>query len=219
MQEKPWVQVAIDALNLQRAAELTKIAVGAGADWIEAGTPLIVYEGIRSISSVVQMAEGRPVVADFKAQDGVAKYFREAGKLGASIATVLACAPDGSVKAAIAGGREGKVKVMVDLFAIDPGLMATRAAEVEQLGVDYFLIHLGHDQATDEPERTVLDGLDEVVAAVSAPVGVSTFTAEQAVEAVRRGASFIVQGEPILSAEDSLEKLTAFIERVKDAGR
>jgi 3-keto-L-gulonate-6-phosphate decarboxylase len=164
------------------------------------------------------MAEGRPVVADFKAQDGVAKYFREAGRLGASMATVLACAPDGSIKAAIAGGREGHVKVMVDLFALEPEQMAARAAAVESLGVDYFLIHLGHDQANDEPHRTVLDGLDEVVAAVSAPVGISTFTADQAVEAVRRGASFIVQGEPILSAPDALDQLSSFIAQVKAAG-
>jgi len=67
--EKPLVQVAIDALNLERAAELTRTALEAGADWVEAGTPLIVYEGIRSIGSVVEMAEGRPVVADFKAQN------------------------------------------------------------------------------------------------------------------------------------------------------
>jgi 3-keto-L-gulonate-6-phosphate decarboxylase len=216
--KKPWVQIAIDALNLERAKELTRIALDAGADWIEAGTPLIVYEGVRAIHELVKISEGRPVVADYKAQDGVAKYFKEAGRQGAKVATVLAFAPNGSIKAAVMGGKEGGVQVMADLFAVELSDIATRAREVETFGVDYFLIHLGHDQAKDEPDRTVLDGLDELAAAVNIPIGVSTFTKEEALEAVRRGASFIVQGEPILSAPDARENLSEFIEVVKKAG-
>ena len=62
--ERPWVQVAIDALSIGEAERLARIAIEAGADWIEAGTPLITYEGMRAIRVIADMAEGRPVVAD-----------------------------------------------------------------------------------------------------------------------------------------------------------
>ena len=65
------------------------MAMRAGADWIEAGTPLITFQGIRAIASLVQACPGKPILADLKAQDGVAKHFKEAGRQGAKTATVL----------------------------------------------------------------------------------------------------------------------------------
>ena len=40
---------------------------------------------------------------------------------------------------------------------------------------------------------------------------------EEAVEAIKRGASFVVQGNPILSAPDAPAKMKAFIDAVKAA--
>ena len=39
--ERPIVQVALDFVDLPRALEVAREAVAGGADWIEAGTPLI----------------------------------------------------------------------------------------------------------------------------------------------------------------------------------
>ncbi|MEM4160929.1 MAG: bifunctional hexulose-6-phosphate synthase/ribonuclease regulator, partial [Thermoplasmata archaeon] len=41
MQEKPILQVALDMENIERALEIGAEAVAGGADWVEAGTPLI----------------------------------------------------------------------------------------------------------------------------------------------------------------------------------
>jgi 3-keto-L-gulonate-6-phosphate decarboxylase len=158
------------------------------------------------------------VVADFKAQDGVAKYFVEAGRQGAKIATVLGIVADGSVKAAVQGGRQAGVKVMADMFSIPKGRLAERAEQLQRMEVDYLLLHLGHDEARDEPHKHVLDGLEEIVGAVTIPVGVATFTKEEAVEGVRRGASFIVQGHPLLEPENAEDLLREFIQTVKAAG-
>src|SRR5512137_3218975 len=105
--DTPWVQVAIDAIDLERATALARIAVAAGADWIEAGTPLITFQSVRAIGELARACPGKPILADFKAQDGVAKYFKEAGRQCARIATVLGVVADGSIKAAIQGGKEG----------------------------------------------------------------------------------------------------------------
>jgi 3-keto-L-gulonate-6-phosphate decarboxylase len=209
----PWVQVAIDAKDLATAESFTSSALAAGADWIEAGTPLIVYQGISVIKKIAAWSGGRPVVADFKAMDGVAKYFHSAHDLGASVAVVLAAAPDASMLAAIEAKKACGIQVMVDLIGIEDRVARARVAE--SMGADYIMVHLGHDEGRADPSKHVLDGLAEVVSNVSLPVGVSTFTLSEAVQAVRIGASFIVQGEPILSAPDRDAQLRRFIEGVK----
>jgi thiamine monophosphate synthase len=83
--------------------------------------------------------------------------------------------------------------------------------------VDYLMIHLGFDESKDEPGKHATDGLEEVVEAVQIPVGVGTFTVEEAVEAIRKGASFVVQGEPLLSDANAEKKLRDFIEAVRSA--
>jgi 3-hexulose-6-phosphate synthase len=216
---EPWVQVAIDVRETQQAKGLAKMAIEAGADWIEAGTPLIVFEGTRSIGSLVQVCGSIPVVADFKAQDGVAKYFLEAKRQGASAAVILGFVADGSIKAAVSVGKTAGIKVIADMYSVKRRHLAQRAKELESLGVDYLMLHLGFDEAKDEPDKSPLDGLEELLHAVSIPVGVGTFTVEEAVEAVTKGASWIVQGEPIVSGPNAAARLSEFIAAVKQAER
>jgi 3-hexulose-6-phosphate synthase len=217
--QKPWVQVAVDTLHSEKARLYTEIALKAGADWIEAGTPLIYYEGIQVIGKMVEFSGDVPVVADFKAQDGVYKYFAEAARQGAKVATVLADMNDGSIKEAVRAGKDTGIMVCADLFSVKPERLVERAKEVEVLGVDYLLKHLGMDETKHYPERKCTDYVKEIVDAVQIPVGVSTFTIEDALVALKAGASFIVQGEPILSSDNALEKLSEFISTVKAAGK
>ena len=217
MPKAPWVQISIDVLDLEKGTTLAAMAEEAGADWVETGTPLITYHGLKAIGAIVGACHHSPVLADLKATDGVAKYFRESGKQGARIATVLGFAPDASIREAIRGGKETGVEVMVDLYAVARERLASRAAEVEKMGVDYLLLHAGGDETAANPGRDPLLGLSEIVKAVSIPVGAVTFNVDQAVRAVRSGASFVVQGEPLVSAPDGLAQLTAFIKAVKSA--
>jgi len=212
---RPWVQVAIDAIDLERATALARMAMAAGADWIEAGTPLITFQGVRAIGVLAGACPGRPILADFKAQDGVAKYFKEAGRQGASVATILGVVADGSIKTAVRQGKESGVQVVADLYSVPRQALARRARELEALGVDFLMIHLGFDEARDEPARRAADGLAEVVAAVGIPVGVAAFELSDALEAVRGGASFVVQGEPLLSRPEAEKELRAYISAVK----
>ena len=108
---------------------------------------------------------------------------------------------------------------MGDLCAISPERLAARATQLEQIGVDYLLLHAGGDETVADPGRDPLAGLTSVVEAVSIPVGAVTFNTEMGVRAVHSGASFVVQGEPLVSAADGLEQLSRFIESVRSAHR
>ena len=72
---KPWVQAAIDVPDLKSAVAIAKMAVEAGCDWIEAGTPLLYGEGYKASTALKEIAGERPVVADFKAEDGCYSYY------------------------------------------------------------------------------------------------------------------------------------------------
>ena len=47
--DRPVLQVALDFENLPRAIQAAREAVQGGADWIEAGTPLIKSEGLDAV--------------------------------------------------------------------------------------------------------------------------------------------------------------------------
>ncbi len=46
---KPIVQISLDLTDLQQAYETAELALKAGVDWLEAGTPLILAEGLHAI--------------------------------------------------------------------------------------------------------------------------------------------------------------------------
>jgi len=215
MGQQHLVQVAVDALTIERGIELSKLAVEAGADIVEAGTPFITYFGMKAIDIVKEHAAGRKVLADFKTFDGAEKYAIEAAKHGAHIVTVMARAADGAVQASVRGAKKAGIQVVADLCSVPLHEIGQRARECEIFGADYVMIHLGHDDAHANKHKYVLDGLDDVVAAVKIPVFVSTFTIEEAIEALKKGATGIVQGEPILSQSDALQQMTAFVNAVK----
>ncbi len=214
----PWIQVSIDTQDIEGAMAHVGIALTTDAEWIEVGTPLLTFMGIEAIATVARAVPGRTVVADFKALDGVGQYFRRAGELGAGVATVMAAANDASVLAAVEAAHGEGVKVQADLLNVPPAKMGEAAARLERLGVDYLLIHLGIDHLSLHPGSNPLAGLDEAVQATSIPVGPVVFSAEQGIEAVRRGASYVVIGYPLLTNENAAEALSAFEQRVKSAG-
>lgn len=209
------VQVSLDFLSIDKALEVGKVASRAGADWIEAGTPLITFQGVKAIEAVSEEFPDKIIVADYKALDGVAKYVKEAARRGAHIATVAAVATDASIRQGVKAARESGIEVCADLYAIyNP---AQRARELEQIGVDYVMIHLGADEKSENPARDPLEGLFDVVKAVNIPVGVVVFTIDEATEAIRQGARFIVVGHPLLSSENLAKVLSNFIKIVKEA--
>jgi 3-keto-L-gulonate-6-phosphate decarboxylase len=215
MGQNHLVQVAVDATTVERGLELIKLAVNAGADIVEAGTPFITYFGMKAIDYVYENAQGRKVLADFKTFDGAEKYAIEAASRGANMVTVMARAADGAIQASVSGARKAGIKVVADLCSVPLAEIGKRAGECERLGADYVMIHLGHDDAHANPYKHVLDGLDDVVKAVKVPIFVSTFTIEEALEALRKGATGIVQGEPILSQANALKQMTDFVKAVK----
>jgi len=46
---EPHVQISLDLTSIDEALHVAAIALAAGVDWLEAGTPLILAEGLRGV--------------------------------------------------------------------------------------------------------------------------------------------------------------------------
>ena len=211
----PIVQVAIDMLTIDDALRIAEAAVKAGADWLEAGTPLITFAGVRAIGALAQAFPGIPVLADYKMMDGTRKYVAETAHQGGRIATVCAVASDASVREAVRAGNDTGINLITDLYAAPD--VAERAAQMEALGVDSVYVHWGSDQRRELPDRDPLADLPATVARVAIPVGAGTFSVEDGVRAFRLGASIVVIGFPLIQVDDVEGTLREYVEKSKAA--
>ncbi len=141
---KPVLQVALDLMHLKRALEIAKEAVDGGADWIEAGTPLIKSEGVEALRALKRAYPGYTIVADMKTMDVGGFEVEIAAKAGADVVTVLGLADDATITESVAVARRYGAKVMVDLINVPD--MTGRAKRVEELGASYVCLHVGIDE-------------------------------------------------------------------------
>jgi 3-hexulose-6-phosphate synthase/6-phospho-3-hexuloisomerase len=195
----PVLQVALDLLELNRAVEIADEAVRGGADWIEAGTPLIKSEGMQAVRTLRERFPGHDIVADMKVADTGAIEVEMAAKSGAAIVCILADADDAVIVEAVRSARKYGVRIMADLINVpDP---VTRSRELAALGVDYINAHVGIDQQMIG--RSSLDLLRRLAGEVGIPIAVAGgLDAETASEAVAAGASVVIVGGNIIKAAD-----------------
>lgn len=213
--EPPIVQAAIDVLDIDSALRVAEAAARAGVDWLEVGTPLVTFAGTAAIGAIARAFPEKPVLADYKTMDGARKYVLETKAQGGRLSTVCAQAADATVRAAVDAGREADIAVVCDL--INAPDVPGRAAEVEAMGVDAVYIHWGADQKSADPARDPQRDLASVVDRVRVPVGIATWSAQEAVRAVRLGAGILVIGYPIIGQTDIEDGLRRYVEAVKSA--
>jgi 3-hexulose-6-phosphate synthase len=204
---KTIVQVSLDFTSLPKALETARLAIRAGVDWLEAGTPLIVSEGMNSIRALRAEFPGVPIVADLKVMDGGGLEARMAAAAGATHVVVMARAHPETIKAMVQAARDSGVKVMGDNMAAEDRVAA--AKRLEDLGCDFVIHHIGYDErrglaAMGMPYPSPLDQLREVVAAVAVPVqAVGGLSVEQAIRTPEFGARLVVVGAPLIGGDSS----------------
>src|SRR6476660_7478526 len=166
---KPIVQISLDLTNIDEALETAAMALRAGVDWLEAGTPLILAEGLHGVRKLREAFPGVPIVADLKTMDGGYLEAEMMGKAGATHVVVMARAHEETIKCVVKAGKDFNIEVMGDNLGCDD--MVAAAKRLEALGCDYVIHHIGYDERRGIAARgnrmpSPLDQLREVVAAV-----------------------------------------------------
>jgi 3-hexulose-6-phosphate synthase/6-phospho-3-hexuloisomerase len=212
---KPVLQVALDLLDLSRAIQIAHEAVSGGADWIEAGTPLIKSEGMASVRRLRAEFPGHGIVADMKVADTGALEVEMAAKAGASVVCILADADDSVIEEAVRTASVYGVRLMADLINVaDP---VSRSKELAALGVHIINAHVGIDQQMIG--KSSLGILQKIRGAVEIEIAAAGgLDAGTAPQAAAGGADIIIIGGAITRSAD-VSTSTRRIREALDAPR
>ena len=218
---KPIVQISLDLTNKEEALETAALAMRAGVDWLEAGTPLILAEGLHGVRALREAFPETPIVADLKTMDGGYLEAEMMAKAGATHVVVMARAHAATIKQVVQAGKDYGVKVMGDNLGYET--MVDGAKRLEDLGCDYVIHHIGFDERRDPEVQAAyggrmpspLDELEAVVKAVSIPVqAVGGLSIEQAIACPRYGAPLVVLGAPLTVDADSFKTASGDLESI-----
>jgi 3-hexulose-6-phosphate synthase len=223
----PIVQISLDLTDIKEAIETARIAVEAGVDWLEAGTPLILAEGLHGVRALRREFPDHPIIADLKTMDGGYLEAEMMAKAGATHVVVMARAHAETIKCVVKAGRDFGAKVMGDNMVFEDKAAASKW--MEDLGVDYIVHHTGFDERNgifaDTGRRlSPLDDLKAVVEAVNIPVqAVGGLSIEEAISMPKHGAPLVVIGAPLaidahsfsVAASDLKSILSEITRRIK----
>jgi len=213
---KPIVQISLDVVDIAEALSTAEMALRAGVDWLEAGTPLIIAEGMNGVRALRARFPDTPIVADLKTMDGGYLEAQLMARAGATHIVVMARAHEETIRVCVKAGRDLGIKIMGDNLGCPD--MVAGAKYLEDLGCDYVIHHIGYDERRGIAARggrmpSPLDQLREVVQAVRVPVqAVGGLTLEQAVRAPEYGAPLVVLGAPLTIDADAFKTASGDLE-------
>ena len=193
----PIVQLSLDLTSIDEAIDTAAIGVDAGVDWLEAGTPLLLGEGLHAVEKLRARFPKHPIVADLKTMDGGYLEAEMMAKAGADFVVVMGRAHEATIRRVVEAGRDFNIRVMGDNLGADDRVAC--ATWMERLGVDVIVHHIGFDERAMIRGLSPLDELDDVVRSVTIPVqAVGGLSIDQAIECARRGARLVVVGAPLV---------------------
>jgi len=213
---KPIVQISLDLTEVDEALSTAEMALRAGVDWLEAGTPLIIAHGMLGVRELRERFPRTPIVADLKTMDGGWLEAELMAKAGATHVVVMARAHAETIKVCVKAGKDYNIKIMGDNLGCPD--MVAGAKLLEDLGCDYVVHHIGFDErrgiaAAGKRMPSPLDQLREVVAAVKVPVqAVGGLTLEQAIRTPEYGAPLVVLGAPLTIDADAFKTASGDVE-------
>ncbi len=209
---KPVLQVALDFLNSHRAMQIAKETVDGGADWLEAGTPLIKSEGIEIVRVLRETFPQKTIVADLKTMDTGAVETEMAAKAGADIVCVMAASDDSTITEAVESAHKYGTKIMVDLLGVKNKIK--RSQQLEKMGVHYLCLHIGIDEQMKG--KKPVDYLQTLIQNTTLPVAVAGgITADTASTIVETGAAIVIVGGAITKAKNVTKATKTIIDAIQ----
>ena len=205
------LQIALDTLTLDECIELlsqTKDFV----DIAEIGTPFIIESGMEPVRVLKKLFPEIEILADAKIMDAGEYEAAACFKAGADIVTVLGVSHNETIEGVVSSAKKFNKKVMVDMIAVND--IATRAVELDEMGVDYICVHTAFDvQMTGQNPLAELKIVNGVIKNAKSAVagGVKLATID---EIVKEGAEIVVVGGAISNAENRNDMAKQIRERM-----
>ena len=213
------LQVTLDTPSIDHCAELVE-QVHEYVDIVEVGNPLIIESGLMLVQELRNEFPQIGICADAKIVNSGHYIASRCFDRGASIVTIMGVSPDQTVEGAVAAAELAGGEIMADLTGITD--IATRARELEELGVRYLCAHTGFEDRQlasnplsdarpgitrriltalgyDDPLRE-LDLIRTNTTGAALPAIVGRIDEENIDEVVERGPELILIGRAIVGA-------------------
>lgn len=214
MNLKPKIQIALDLTEIDKAIQIADQAVKGGVEWIEVGTPLIKSQGTKSIKKISEKFPDKKIIADMKTIDTGSLEVKMASEAGADIVSILGESDEKTIREAIKESKKHDTEIIADLITIENP--ETVLKKLENLKVDYIGIHTGIDQQKEG--KNPLNKLENIKNKKNTPIAVAGgLDTEEAAEAVQLGASILIIGSAITSAENPKKKSQEILNSIKEA--
>jgi len=140
--EKPKLQVALDNLTIEDALHSMRNGLERVVDIIEAGTYLILMEGVRAVRILRSAFPDNLIVADY---NGVDPAFESLIlEQGAQLNTVNSVMPDEMLRTCLENARARGQSIQICLY--DDRLDFAAAQRWREMGAEYFVYTNYHDE-------------------------------------------------------------------------
>ncbi|HDI74099.1 MAG TPA: hypothetical protein ENF57_03725 [Candidatus Korarchaeota archaeon] len=189
------VFLSLDLTSLNEALRIARLAVDAGFREIEAGTPLIKSVGMRAVRSLRDEFPSCKLFADMKTMDTGALEAGMAFESGADIMSVMAAAPDETIKEAVRKAESEGREVLVDTLGLRDVL--SRLREVIGMGVHRICIHRGVDEGVFR-DYDLLDRIRDLDVKLGVAGGIDACTIGEIVKKV----DFVMVGRAVTKSDD-----------------
>lgn len=195
------IQVALDVSSLREALSIGYASLVGPAVILEAGTPLVKSEGLRASALLRALPQDPVVVADLKTMDTGGLEAGLAAEHGFDASTVLALAPDETIREAAQTAASRGMALYGDLIG-HPEPVAG-AVRLRELGAHIAILHIGID--VQRRLGVTAAQLGELIARVKeafkGPVAVAGgVKPEEAGRLARLGADVVIIGSAITRA-------------------
>ncbi len=205
------LQLALDG-TLEDGLQALRAAKSC-VDVVEAGTPLLLREGVAALRRLRADFPEMNLLADFKIMDAGDLEARIAFDAGGDQVTVLGVAGDATIAAALAAAQDCSGELLVDLINVAQPLQ--RVKQLQALGCDYFCVHRAHDGCIDPvaPLRELRAALPDLRLAVAGGIDECTIEAlgPHSPDTVIVGSAITGAAQPGLAARRIMERMRAHV--------
>src|SRR5258708_37948236 len=109
---RPIVEISLDLTDRTEALATAALARRAGVDWLEAGTPFILAEGLHGVRALSERFPRVPIGADLKTMDGGYLEAEMMAAAGATHVVGMARAHEETVKCVVKGVPDLGIKAI-----------------------------------------------------------------------------------------------------------
>ncbi|MGO8807131.1 MAG: bifunctional 5,6,7,8-tetrahydromethanopterin hydro-lyase/3-hexulose-6-phosphate synthase [Candidatus Bathyarchaeia archaeon] len=209
----PYLQIALDAPNLEGAKKVLEQLPGSDRIIIEVGTPLIKRYGTRVINELRQTAKAKDkfVIADLKTLD-VGKVEVDIAYEDTADAVVAAgLAPPETLDATVSEARRMGIYAVIDMLNVED--VMAKLKSIKDLP-DIVILHRGIDQESGrtcglERIKMIRDAFPNRKLLIAVAGGIVPETAKEALEL---GADILIVGRYVTQSRDIVRAVRDFLE-------